>query len=303
MIKRHFKTLIDINTQEFKKIINKAIEYKSQDRANTVIKSCNNKTLAMIFKKNSTRTRVSFEAAMYKLGGHAIFLSEDSSQLKRGENISDTAKVLSGMVDLIMMRTNSHEEIKNLADNSSVPVINGLCNLFHPCQLLADMQTIVEIKGDNFSDMTVAWIGDGNNMCNSYINASKLLNFKLKISVPNGYEPDKYTLDKFGDNVELCEIPGSAVDGADVVTTDVWASMGDEHENDERKKVFKSFQVNMNLMSKAKKEAIFLHCLPAHRGEEIDDAIMDSQYSAVWQQAHNRLYSSMALIDFLLSSD
>ena len=139
-------------------------------------------------------------------------------------------------------------------------------------------------------------------MCNSYINASKLLNFKLKISVPNGYEPDKYTLDKFGENVELCEIPGSAVDGADVVTTDVWASMGDEHENEERKKVFKSFQVNMNLMSKAREKAIFLHCLPAHRGEEIDDSIIDSSYSAVWQQAHNRLYSSMALIDFLLSS-
>ena len=189
-----------------------------------------------------------------------------------------------------------------LAENSSVPVINGLCNLFHPCQLLADMQTIAEIKGNDFSKLTVAWIGDGNNMCNSYINASKLLNFKLKISVPNGYEPDKYTLDKFGENVELCEIPGSAVDGADVVTTDVWASMGDEHENEERKKVFKSFQVNMNLMSKAKEKAIFLHCLPAHRGEEIDDTIIDSAYSVVWQQAHNRLYSSMALIDFLLSS-
>ena len=164
------------------------------------------------------------------------------------------------------------------------------------------MQTIAEIKGNDFSKLTVAWIGDGNNMCNSYINASKLLNFRLKISVPNGYEPDKYTLDKFGENVELCEIPGSAVDGADVVTTDVWASMGDEHENEERKKVFKSFQVNMNLMSKATEKAIFLHCLPAHRGEEIDDTIIDSSYSVVWQQAHNRLYSSMALIDFLLSS-
>ncbi len=303
MNKRHFKTLIDINTQEFKRIIKKAIDYKHQDQSNTISKICNNKTLAMIFKKNSTRTRVSFETAMYKLGGHAIYLSEDSTQLKRGEDISDTAKVLSGMVDMIMMRTNSHEEIKSLAANSSVPVINGLCNLFHPCQLLADMQTIAEIKGENFEKLSIAWIGDGNNMCNSYINASKLLNFKLKISVPNGYEPDKYTLDKFGENVELCEIPGSAVDGADVVTTDVWASMGDEHENEERKKVFKSFQVNMNLMSKAKKEAIFLHCLPAHRGEEIDETIIDSKHSAVWQQAHNRLYSSMAIIDFLIDSN
>ena len=302
MNKRDFKSLIDVNTQEFKRIIQQAIEYKELDKKHSIPRTYVNRTLAMIFKKNSTRTRVSFETAMYKLGGHAIFLSESSTQLNRGEDISDTAKVLSGMVDLIMMRTNTHDEIKCLAENSSVPVINGLCNLFHPCQLLADMQTIAEIKGNDFSKLTVAWIGDGNNMCNSYINASKLLNFKLKISVPNGYEPDKYTLDKFGENVELCEIPGSAVDGADVVTTDVWASMGDEHENEERKKVFKSFQVNMNLMSKAKEKAIFLHCLPAHRGEEIDDTIIDSAYSVVWQQAHNRLYSSMALIDFLLSS-
>ena len=303
MNKRDFRSLIDINSQELKRIIQQAIEYKELDKKHSVPRKYVNRTLAMIFKKNSTRTRVSFETAMYKLGGHAIFLSESSTQLNRGEDISDTAKVLSGMVDLIMMRTNTHDEIKSLAENSSVPVINGLCNLFHPCQLLADMQTISEIKGKDFNKLTVAWIGDGNNMCNSYINASKLLNFKLKISVPNGYEPDKYTLDKFGENVELCEIPGSAVDGADVVTTDVWASMGDEHENEERKKVFKSFQVNMNLMSKAREKAIFLHCLPAHRGEEIDDMIIDSSYSAVWQQAHNRLYSTMALIDFLLSSN
>jgi ornithine carbamoyltransferase len=302
MNKRDFKSLIDINAQELKRIIQRAIEYKELDKKHSIPRIYVNRTLAMIFKKNSTRTRVSFETAMYKLGGHAIFLSESTTQLNRGEDISDTAKVLSGMADLIMMRTNTHEEIKSLAENSSVPVINGLCNLFHPCQLLADMQTIAEIKGNDFSKLTVAWIGDGNNMCNSYINASKLLGFKLKISVPNGYEPDKYTLDKFGENVELCEIPGSAVDGADVVTTDVWASMGDEHENEERKKVFKSFQVNMNLMSKAREKAIFLHCLPAHRGEEIDDIIIDSPHSAVWQQAHNRLYSSMALIDFLLSS-
>ena len=302
MNKRDFKSLIDINTQEFKRIIQQAIEYKELDKKHSIPRTYVNRTLAMIFKKNSTRTRVSFETAMYKLGGHAIFLSESSTQLNRGEDISDTARVLSGMVDLIMMRTSAHEEIKTLAENSSVPVINGLCNLFHPCQLLADMQTIAETKGNDFSKLTIAWIGDGNNMCNSYINASKLLNFRLKISVPNGYEPDKYTMDKFGENVELCEIPGSAVDGADVVTTDVWASMGDEHENEERKKVFKSFQVNMNLMSKATEKAIFLHCLPAHRGEEIDDTIIDSSYSVVWQQAHNRLYSSMALIDFLLSS-
>ena len=301
MNKRDFKSLIDINTQEFLKIIQRAIDFKELDKLNKIPRPFLNRTLAMIFKKNSTRTRVSFETAMYKLGGHAIFLSEDSSQLKRGEDISDTALVLSGMVDLIMMRTNTHDEIKKLAKFSSVPVINGLCNLFHPCQLLADMQTVAEIKGNDFSKMTIAWIGDGNNMCNSYINASKLLSFKLNISTPNGYEPDTYTLEKFGDNVELCDIPGTAANNADIVTTDVWTSMGDEQENEERKKIFKSYQVNMNLMSKAKKDAIFLHCLPAHRGEEIDDIILDSDFSVVWQQAHNRLYSSMALIEFLLS--
>ncbi len=210
MNKRDFKSLIDINTQEFLKIIQRAITFKELDKLNKTPRPFLNKTLAMIFKKNSTRTRVSFETAMYKLGGHAIFLSEDSSQLKRGEDISDTARVISGMVDLIMMRTNIHDEIKTLAKFSSVPVINGLCNLFHPCQLLADMQTVAEIKGNDFSKMTIAWIGDGNNMCNSYINASKLLNFKLKISTPNGYEPDSYTLEKFGNNVELCDIPGTA---------------------------------------------------------------------------------------------
>ena len=303
MNNRHFRSLIDINSNEFIDIIDKSIEFKNLDIKNNVPNIFTNKTLVMIFKKNSTRTRVSFETAMYKLGGHAIFLSDDSSQMNRGEDISDTAKVLSGMADIIMMRTNSHEEIKELAENSSVPIINGLCNLFHPCQLLADMQTITEIKGKDLSKLTIAWVGDGNNMCNSYINASKLLNFKLKISTPNGYEPDKYTLDKFGNNVEICELPGSAVDGADVVTTDVWTSMGDEHENEERKKIFKGYQVNMNLMSKAKNDSIFLHCLPAHRGEEIDHDIIDSSHSVVWQQAHNRLYSSMALINFLLTCE
>ena len=303
MNNRHFRSLIDINSNEFLNIIEKSIEFKNLDTKNKVPNICTNKILVMIFKKNSTRTRVSFETAMYKLGGHAIFLSDDSSQLNRGEDISDTAKVISGMADLIMMRTNSNKEIKELAEHSSVPIINGLCNLFHPCQLLADMQTISEIKGKDLSKLTIAWVGDGNNMCNSYINASKLLNFKLKISTPNGYEPDKHTLEKFGNNVEICELPGSAVDGADVVTTDVWTSMGDEHENEERKKIFKGYQVNMNLMSKAKNDAIFLHCLPAHRGEEIDHDIIDSSHSVVWQQAHNRLYSSMALISFLLTCE
>ena len=274
---RHFRTLVDINKNEFINIIDRAIEYKKLDKSNLVPKDYNNKVMAMIFKKNSTRTRVSFEAAMYKIGGHAIFLSEETTQLKRGENIMDTAKVLSGMVDIVMMRTNSNEEILSLAENSSVPIINGLCNLFHPCQLLADMQTIAETKGTDFSNMTIAWIGDGNNMCNSYIHASKLLGFKLKISTPHGYEPDKVTLNKHGDNVEICELPGSAADNADVVSTDVWTSMGDEKENEDRKKAFKSYQVNMNLISKSKEDVIFLHCLLHIEERRVDDVILDSK--------------------------
>ena len=186
MNKRDFKSLIDINTQEFLRIIQRAIDFKELDKLNKIPRTFLNKTLAMIFKKNSTRTRVSFETAMYKLGGHAIFLSSDSTQISRGEDLSDTAKVLSGMVDIIMVRTHAHEEIEELANNSSVPVINGLTEKFHPCQLLADMQTYFEEKGP-IEGKRVAWIGDGCNMCNSYINAAKILNFKLKIATPSGF--------------------------------------------------------------------------------------------------------------------
>jgi len=236
------------------------------------------------------------------MGGHAIFLSSDSTQISRGEDLSDTAKVLSGMVDIIVMRTHNHEEIEELAANSTVPVINGLTEKFHPCQLLADMQTFYESKG-SIQGKKIAWVGDGCNMCNSYINASKILDFHLKISTPSGFEPDKKTLNLAKDNIELCDLPGTAVEDCDLVTTDVWTSMGSETEVEKRKNIFKGYQINQNLFDKAKKDAIFMHCLPAHRGEEVASEVIDGKNSLVWQQAHNRLHTSKALIEFLLSQE
>ena len=297
---RHFKSLLDINKNEFIRIIERSIEFKKESQKNIFNNSLQNKTMAMIFKKNSTRTRVAFETAMVTLGGHAIFLSSDTTQITRGEDLADTAKVLSGMVDIIMIRTHDHSEVEELANNSSVPVINGLTEKYHPCQLLADMQTYYEERG-SIEGKTVAWVGDGCNMCNSYINAAKILNFKLKISTPSGFEPDHKTLMLAKDNVELCDLPGQAVEDCDLVTTDVWTSMGDESESEKRKQLFKSYQINQNLFDKAKSDAIFLHCLPAHRGEEVDADVIDGPRSRVWQQAHNRLFTSKALIEFLLN--
>tara|TARA_B100000902_G_C27294659_1_gene909223 strand:+ start:776 stop:1690 length:915 start_codon:yes stop_codon:yes gene_type:complete len=297
---RHFKSLLDINKKEFLRIIERAITLKKDSQKNINHNIFNNKTLAMIFKKNSTRTRVAFETAMSKMNGHAIFLSSDTTQLSRGENISDTGKVLSGMVDIILIRTHDHNEVVELAQHSSVPVINGLTAKFHPCQLLADMQTFYEEKG-TFEDKKIAWVGDGCNMCNSYINAAKLLDFQLKISTPSGFEPDQKTLSLASDNVELCDLPGKAVEDCDLVTTDVWASMGDESDIEKRKQLFKGFQINKHLFEKAKQNAIFMHCLPAHRGEEVESEVIDGPRSRVWQQAQNRLFTSQALIEFLLT--
>ena len=296
---RHFKSLLDINKKEFIRIIERAIALKQESKNGKINDALKNKTMAMIFKKNSTRTRVAFETAMFSMGGHAIFLSSDTTQIDRGEDLSDTAKVLSGMVDIIMIRTHDHSEVEELAKNSTVPVINALTEKFHPCQLLADMQTLYEEKG-SIEGKKIAWVGDGCNMCNSYINAAKILNFHLKISTPYGFEPDKATLALGKENVELCDLPGTAVEDCDLVTTDVWTSMGDENESEKRKNLFKGYQINQNLFEKAKSDAIFLHCLPAHRGEEVETEVIDGANSRVWQQAHNRLHTSKALIEFLL---
>ena len=296
---RHFRSLLDINKKEFIRIIERSIELKKEAAAGVINNSLSGKTMAMIFKKNSTRTRVAFETAMTTMGGHAIFLASDSTQISRGEELSDTAKVLSGMVDIIMVRTHDHNEVEELASNSTVPIINGLTEKFHPCQLLADMQTYYEEKG-SIEGKKVAWIGDGCNMCNSYINAAKILNFNLNIATPSGFEPDQSTLNLANDNVELCDMPGKAVEDCDLVTTDVWSSMGDEGDAEKRKALFKGYQINKHLFEKSKNDSIFLHCLPAHRGEEVESDVIDGSRSKVWQQAHNRLYTSKALIEFLL---
>jgi ornithine carbamoyltransferase len=296
---RHYRSLLDINKKEFIRIIERSIELKKETAKGVINNSLSGKTMAMIFKKNSTRTRVAFETAMTTMGGHAIFLSSDSTQLSRGEELSDTAKVLSGMVDIIMVRTHDHNEVEELASNSTVPVINGLTEKFHPCQLLADMQTYYEEKG-SIEGKKVAWIGDGCNMCNSYINAAKILNFSLNIATPSGFEPDQSTLNLAKDNVELCDMPGKAVEDCELVTTDVWSSMGDEGDVEKRKVLFKGYQINKHLFEKSKNDSIFLHCLPAHRGEEVESDVIDGPRSKVWQQAHNRLYTSKALIEFLL---
>ena len=296
---RHFRSLLDINKKEFIRIIERSIELKKEAAEGVINNSLSGKTMAMIFKKNSTRTRVAFETAMTTMGGHAIFLASDSTQISRGEELSDTAKVLSGMVDIIMVRTHDHNEVEELASNSTVPVINGLTEKFHPCQLLADMQTYYEEKG-SIEGKKVAWIGDGCNMCNSYINAAKILNFNLNIATPSGFEPDQSTLNLANDNVELCDMPGKAVEDCDLVTTDVWSSMGDEEDAEKRKALFKGYQINKHLFEKSKNDSIFLHCLPAHRGEEVESGVIDGPRSKVWQQAHNRLFTSKALIEFLL---
>ena len=296
---RHFRSLLDINKKEFIRIIERSIELKKEAAAGVTNNSLSGKTMAMIFKKNSTRTRVAFETAMTTMGGHAIFLASDSTQISRGEELSDTAKVLSGMVDIIMIRTHDHNEVEELASNSTVPVINGLTEKFHPCQLLADMQTYYEEKG-SIEGKKVAWIGDGCNMCNSYINAAKILNFNLNIATPSGFEPDQSTLNLAKDNVELCDMPGKAVEDCELVTTDVWSGMGDEGDAEKRKALFKGYQINKHLFEKSKNDSIFLHCLPAHRGEEVESDVIDGLRSKVWQQAHNRLYTSKALIEFLL---
>ena len=296
---RHFRSLLDINKKEFIRIIERSIELKKEAAEGVINNSLSGKTMAMIFKKNSTRTRVAFETAMTTMGGHAIFLASDSTQISRGEELSDTAKVLSGMVDIIMIRTHDHNEVEELASNSTVPVINGLTEKFHPCQLLADMQTYYEEKG-SIEGKKVAWIGDGCNMCNSYINAAKILNFNLNIATPSGFEPDQSTLNLANDNVELCDMPGKAVEDCDLVTTDVWSSMGDEEDAEKRKALFKGYQINKHLFEKSKNDSIFLHCLPAHRGEEVESGVIDGPRSKVWQQAHNRLFTSKALIEFLL---
>ena len=296
MKSKHFLTLLDIPKEDIKKLIHRAIELKKMTKENIVYTPLQNKTIALLFDKSSTRTRVSFEVGMTHFGGNTLFLSPRDTQLGRGEPIEDTAKVISSMVDCVVLRTHDHEDVVKFSSKSSVPVINGLTDLVHPCQLLADVMTYVEINGD-IKGKKVAWIGDANNMCNSYINASKQFDFELSIATPEKYIPSLYKDDK---NIVLTHDPLEAAKDADLIVTDVWASMGKEDEEDERKKIFKSLQVNKNVMNVANKNAIFMHCLPAHRGEEVTSEVLDSKSSVVWQEAENRLHAQKALLEYLL---
>lgn len=299
---RHFLTLNDLTPDELRFLIQRSSELKSLFKRGEVFEPLKNRVLGMIFEKSSTRTRVSFEAGMMQLGGGAIFLSPRDTQLGRGEPIEDSARVLSQMVDAVMIRTFEHEKIETFAEYSTVPVINALTDDYHPCQLLADMQAFQEARG-SIQGKTVTWIGDGNNMCNSYINAAILYDFKLNIACPEGFEPMAKLLTKAGDRVKIMRDPVEAVENSHLVTTDVWASMGQEEEADDRSRVFESLQVSPALMDKAHKDAVFMHCLPAHRGEEVSMDMLDDPRSVVWEQAGNRLHAQKALLEFLLCSE
>jgi len=296
---RHFLTLLDLTSDELRALIRRAHELKRSRQRGEINESLRHKVLGMIFEKSSTRTRVSFEAGMTQLGGAAMFLSPNDTQLGRGEPIEDTARVLSRMVDAVMIRTFAHETVETFAKHSRVPVINGLTDLVHPCQLLADMQTYFEHRGD-IRGKTVAWIGDGNNMCHSYINAARRFDFHLNIACPEGYDPDPSILEPAADRCRILRDPMAAAEGVDLVVTDVWASMGQEQEQKQREAAFAGYQVTPELMARADKEALFMHCLPAHRGEEVAAEVIDAPDSVVWDEAENRLHAQKALLEFLL---
>jgi len=300
MATRHFLTLLDLSPDELRYLIQRAISIKNGLKTHgPTYTPFANRTLAMIFEKSSTRTRVSFETAMAQFGGHALFLSPRDTQLGRGEPIADTARVLAEMVDAVMIRTFSHQGLEAYAAASTVPVINALSDDYHPCQLLADVMTWTELRG-SVKGRTAVWIGDGNNMCHSWINAARQFDFQLRICCPEGYEPRQDILAAAGDRVTLLRDPQQAVAEADLVTTDVWASMGQEEEQARREADFAGFQVNEAMLDRAKDDVLFLHCLPAHRGEEISTTLLDDPRAVVWQEAGNRLHAQKALIEFLL---
>ncbi len=296
---RHFLTLADLSPTELRSLIARASELKRMHRAGKRHTPLASRVLGMVFEKSSTRTRVSFEAGMTQLGGSAIFLSPRDTQLGRGEPIEDTARVLSRMVDCIMIRTFEHTDLEKFAEYSQVPVINGLTDLCHPCQLLADMQTYAEHRGD-ITGKTVAWVGDGNNMCHSYIAAARQFDFTLRIACPEGYDPDPKVVATAPARCEILRDPRSAVEGADLVVTDTWISMGQEEEKARREKAFAGYMVDRAMLDRANPGALFLHCLPAYRGKEVAAEVLDAPDSVVWDEAENRLHAQKALLEFLL---
>ncbi|WP_022856135.1 ornithine carbamoyltransferase [Thermodesulfobacterium thermophilum] len=297
---RHFLRVCDLDKEEVWSLLLRALEFKTKGYPQDYLKG---KILGLIFEKPSTRTRLSFESAMIKLGGNSLFLSSRDLQLARGEPIKDTAKVLSRYLDVIVLRTYSHQTIKEFAKYATIPVINGLSDLHHPCQALSDILTVIE-KGRDLAKEKVVWIGDGNNVACSWIEAAAVLGFKITVASPQGYEPPKDFIEelkqKYNLQIEILHDPKEAVKGATVINTDVWISMGQDEEAQTRKKVFQPYQVNADLIKLASPEAIVLHCLPAHRGEEITEEVLEGEYSVVWDQAENKMWFHMALLEFLL---
>lgn len=292
--------MMDYKPEELLRLIHRGVELKDLRNRGVLFEPLKSRVLGMVFEKSSTRTRVSFEAGMIQLGGQAIFLSPRDTQLGRGEPIGDAARVLSSMLDGVMIRTFAHSNLLEFAANSRVPVINGLSDDLHPCQLLADMQTFLEHRGP-IKGKTVAWIGDGNNMCNSYIEAAIQFDFQLRVACPAGYEPNPEFLALAGDRVTVLRDPREAVAGAHLVSTDVWTSMGQEEETAKRIALFTPFQVTRELLDLADSEVLFMHCLPAHRGEEISVDLLDDPRSVAWDQAENRLHAQKALLEFLVA--
>ena len=297
-MKRDFLSLRDFSREELAQVLEQAQAFK-QGRLKP---SLAGKAVVLVFEKASTRTRISFEVGIDRLGGHPIVLTPGSSQMGRGEPLKDTARILSRYAEMIVMRTYAHATIEEVAQWADVPVINALTDLLHPCQVLSDCFTLSEIFGE-LTDKKIAWIGDGNNMANSWINAAALLDFELTLACPAGYDPDQAILDSAlidGARIKVVRDPAEAVDGAIAVNTDVWASMGQEDESGIRNQAFQGYQVDARLMSRAAPEAVFLHCLPAHRGEEVSEEVLESAQSVVWDQAENRLYVQEAVMDFLI---
>jgi ornithine carbamoyltransferase len=297
---KHFLQFTDFSAEEHEWVLQRAAVIKRKFKAYEKYHPLVDRTLAMIFEKASTRTRVSFEAGMYQLGGSVVHLTTGDSQLGRAEPIEDSAKVISRMVDLVMIRTFGQEKIERFAAHSRVPVINGLTNEFHPCQILADIFTFIEHRG-SIKGRVVAWVGDGNNMANTWLQAAELLGFTVHVSTPTGYEVDQAVAGiRSSDSYKVFQDPMEACRGADLVTTDVWTSMGFEAENEARRKAFAEWCVDREMMKVAKTDALFMHCLPAHRGEEVEAEVIDGPQSVVWDEAENRMHVQKALMEYLL---
>jgi ornithine carbamoyltransferase len=305
-MKRDLLTILDLSTEEIEALLERAKRLKEQWRQGDLKPTLAGKALALLFDKPSTRTRVSFQVAMYQLGGQVVVLTAQETQLSRDESLADTARVLSRYLDGLVVRTFADARLEELARYSQIPVINGLTDLYHPCQVLSDLMTVREKKGD-LTGLHVAWVGDGNNVAHSWINAAARLPIRLVLACPSGYEPRPEILERARalapEEIRVCRDPVEAVTGADVINTDVWASMGQEQEREVRLEAFRGYQVDGTLLRQAKPDVVVLHCLPAHRGEEITDAVMDGPNSAIFDQAENRLHFQRALLDWLLGGD